>query len=250
MNQCTSITMIYQTFLMLFSAIDPALSRLDPLLLSDQSCLEIAFEGTKRNILKDKHGNTIDYVDCKEHYEEDFDEEGRIIVLWYHAARGQVEDLGLGGSVNFAFLPRQLRKIMLQYNLLEQTLKTRDLPSSLEAFYISDNLFHGEFCTKDLPQTLERLNIIINKFAGSLDLEHLPPRLIAFAAGQNQFSGSISLAALPQSLESLNISWNKLCGELPPKPISPALKYFVAGNNQFSNSDEYTVPLNLFRAFN
>ena len=80
-------------------ALDPALGRLDPLLLSDQACLEIAFEGTKRNILKDADGNTIDYVDCKEHQDEDFDENGRIIVLEY--SPGEPEVAGLGGSVRF-----------------------------------------------------------------------------------------------------------------------------------------------------
>ena len=243
--------MIFHAPLVLFSTIDPALGRLDPLLLSDQSCLEIAFEGTKRNILKDEDGNTIDFVDCQEHYEEDFDDEGRIIVLCHQAASGEAEEIGLGGSVNFAFLPRQLRKIMLRNNLLEQTLDTRHLPNTLEVFYIADNFFHGEFCTKDLPQTLERLSISVNKFAGSLDLEHLPPRLIAFAASRNQFSGKVSLATLPRCLETLDISFNKLAGELLPEAIPQALKYFLAAHNQFSNNvEERAFPdTNLFPDF-
>ena len=205
--------------LSLVSALDSALGRMDPYLMSEESLLETFFDGcTNKSAITGENG-TIDLSKFK----IERNEHGNLRVLQSWSE--------LGGIVNFAFLPpsieelyignaqfsgyimvenwpASLRKINLSGNGLKGTIDTEALPRQLERLDVSLNHLEGPFETRTMPQSLVHINLAENNFSGTFNVIYLPKTLKFLWLDENSFSGEILLDERFTSLQSLGLSLN------------------------------------------
>ena len=216
----------------LLLAIDPALGRLDPMLLSNQAMMEPLIQGctdTSKAILQDANGEYEEYtawniVQCACG--------GESIIF--------MPDIHLEGTLSFEFLPRTTKGVYIGLDLsawaplLFGTLDTEALPECLGEFIAKWQGFTGTVDMSKLPPNLQTLNIYSNKFSGSADLTALPGSLNILNIGKNKFSGSVNLEKLREALATLEMEENQLCGTLTLDKLPETLTKLNTFRNQFT----------------
>ena len=96
------------------------LSRLDPALLSQQSLMEMLFDGLEdKDHLNDENGN---FTECEDWEAVECDEKNNIIAL--NAGDFTVE---VKGTVNFHFLPSTVRTVYFDDQRINGTVDTESL---------------------------------------------------------------------------------------------------------------------------
>ena len=132
-----------------FGAYDSqTLGRLDPSMMSQEALLETFLDGVQhKGRFLDEHGN-YNFTG------QDFDYEDGEIIKNVYLESPEGETVGLGGSVNFLFLPLSVKVLSLDNNFLQGSVEVENWPPSIEAVYLDNNKFHGSIETSELPRTL------------------------------------------------------------------------------------------------
>ena len=104
------------------------------------------------------------------------------------------------GAFDFARISRRVQELNIRGNHFMGSVKTQDMPNTLEILDMAENNFSGEFDFTSLPDSLEVLDIQSNKFVREPDLSRLPEKLRTIEASRNSFTGKIDLTRAPESL--------------------------------------------------
>ena len=120
--------------------IDSQLGRLDPMLLSQQSRMEIFFDGVEnKNSFTDINDNYIEVEYWKGIL---FNGDGDVAVLDFDLEH-EFDENKLSGTLNFAYLPEAVTQMIFVHNHLEGNLDAKDLPKNLEVLSVTMNSFSG-----------------------------------------------------------------------------------------------------------
>ena len=202
--------------------IDPALGRLDPFLMSEESLLETFFDGcTNKSDIRSANG----IIDLSK-FQIERKEDGKLQKLHgRHFHRG---------SVNFAFLPPSIEDLCLDFCKLSGSIMVEHWPASLKKISLSFNSLEGTINTKELPHQLKELDVQTNRLEGSFNTCTMPRSLVVVILTANNFSGTIDAAHLPENLESLCIGTNSFSGEIHFDERFPALRRLTLYENLFT----------------
>ena len=171
----------------LLVALDPSLGRADFNSCSDQTLMEILFEGLSKQSKRkyqDKDGMFIDVckwpcVIC--------DADERVIDIY-------------------------------EFDEMSGSLQLSYLPPHLEDFSCSQKGITGSADLSHLPQGLLRIDLEFNDMTGTVDLAHLPQNMDMLSLNNNRFEGTIDLTRLPESMEVLDLKLNAFTGSVGDKP--------------------------------
>ena len=207
-------------------SVDPNLGHVDYASFSDQTLMEMLYEGFDERAKKryqDKSGN---YLDVCEWESVACDDDERVVAI--------IEEDDVSGSLELRYIPPKVQEVHISQKNLVGSIELGDLPRNMENLYLCENEFCGSANLTQLPDEMLKLSLNINKLTGSLDLTNLPHRIQEIRLQVNQFTGSIDLAHLPQKLVLLSLYDNKLTGDFIAKNISPSLRNMYASGNQFN----------------
>ena len=192
---------------------DPHLGRLDYESLSDQTRMEILFEGMRSYLKKriqDESGDFKDVCAWRTQSNNISVTCGNDRVQGISVVYGEFS----ADQFPFKFIPPLVTKFSMEQSKLHGTLDTSVLPSGLTEFAVPSNDLHGEIDFSAFPRNLIHINICQNGFEGSCALDKLPDSVQTFYAIDNFFSGEIPINALPKALFILLLISNQLCGPL------------------------------------
>ena len=214
--------------------LDKHLSRLDPTLLSQQSAMEIFFDGViNKEYFVDENGN---YKDIEFWEGVELNADGDVISLHYNC-----QDIYSGNepafykTPNFAFLPETVWKVTLVRHLLKRTVETADLPRGLT--YLNE--FSGSFDFENLPANIKKLDITKNEMTGSIDTSKLPRSLKEVIVTECDFEGSFDFAQLPPIMDALGLTCNRFHGTVRTADLPRNMTYFGIEYNLFSGEFDF-----------
>ena len=216
------------------AAIDPALGRLNYESLSDQTLMEMLFDGlnTKdKRRLQDGNGSYADACEWKYGFHIAVQCTDELVTQIFMKARSfsskpfpfnfippktrsfTVKDCGIQGTLETALLPVHLSKFSVADNKLYGTIDFQAFPNTIQCIYIYGNAFSGSCVLADLPRTVVVFNAKKNNFCGSLSLDQLPLAMEMLIVSENNFTGSIDIARLRRRVEHVDLSQNAFSGD-------------------------------------
>ena len=212
--------------------------------LSDQTLMELLFEGVNEDIKQQfQDGDGFFHDACTWEAQGpprviltrnsvSCDDENRVTAISFSRT--------IFGVVDLVFLPPKVMNLQLE-NLftarsISGTLETSKLPECLLYIELSHNAFFGTVDLGVLPREVYRFDVANNTFEGSCMLTSLPHRLEILNLYSNAFTGSIELGSLPETLKDLNLSKNKFSGTLSFSNIPREMISLGISENQFSGS--------------
>ena len=228
---------------------DPSLGRIDYNSLSDQTLMEILFDGLDAESKAMNQDESGSYLNIAEWNGLFCDSESRVLVINKPHDRSngsiplefippmvenyEMNNMEATGTLDTCRLPKRLRFFSIAYNAYFGTVNFQTIPERVTNFEINDNAFSGTCDLTSLPQTLLVLCINRNKFCGGLAMDNLPPRIESLLANENQFTGTVCLSNLPRAMFEINISDNALEGQFILTNEPPSLFEFNAVNKKF-----------------
>ena len=216
--------------LVLLRAADLSLGKVDKGSLSDQTLMELLFDGLTEDskdsfILDGAYTDACLWpgVSCNENHSV---EKIAIINFFFE------------GTVSFDYLPPHLTEFSMPTRAFKQkrlvgTLDTAEMPRKMQKFDIFWNAISGTVDMTSLPPSLSHLNLARNNFSGTCDLTALPESMTYLSVARNQLTGSIALDALPNSLETLILSFNSFSGTLCFDKLPEKLGKLILQSNKF-----------------
>ena len=214
----------------LFSAdttpVDSAsLSRLEPLLLSDQALMEIVVEGLTdkfKGRFQDANG---EYKDVSAWKELKCDEDGNVT---------EVKFSFVEGTLYLDFVPPHVRNLLISSEDLHGTLDTARLPQDLEVLNINYSCMSGSVDFTQLPPRLVDVCFMSCQFSGDCDLTALPPGLVKLFISNIPFSGTVDVIKLPQTLKDLRVFGTKISGDITLSTLPAGLESMWLHNNNLT----------------
>ena len=193
--------------MILLTAIDPSIGKVDQSTLSQQTTMELLVENIM-NVTKVtgdfEAPNTIDKWKGIT-----LDASGNVkCINWEH-------QYNLNGPLPLQWLPHTLRGIDVTANWLCGSLDLDVLPALLIEVFLGQNNFEGTVSLRHLPPGLLVLELVGNRLSGPIDLTSLPSGLQGLLLGNNPFEGETDFSKLPDSLMHLTIGNTKLSGVVP-----------------------------------
>ena len=115
----------------------------------------------------------------------------------------------LRGVLQWEFLPRTLRTLILWTNEFSGSVEWQHLPRNLEVLRLSENLFTGPIELHHFPQTLKFVSLSKNNFTGNIDFTFMPPGMLQFYVTQNfNLGGTVRPCYLPISYSVTPRNWD------------------------------------------
>ena len=220
-------------FILSISTIDPALGRVDPSLMAEESLLATFFDGCMyKSRFTYEDGDINPSAQCFTRNEEKAITE----IFLSHAE--------LKGSLNFVFLPPTVEYLAFQKCFLQGNIDVTHWPQGLLIVALDDNQLQGEINTSDLPRNMTHLSVAKNQLSGPFETSNLPKSLECLDISSNHFSGTFDLKAVHPNLESIEIHQNSFSGDLYAKALSDKLNFFDAASNKFTAVDIASVSAN------
>ena len=216
------------------AAIDSALGRLNYESLSDQTLMEMLFDGLGAKDkwrLQDGNGNYADSCEwtlgwrMKVQCTDDRVKNIKVIDRTFRPKQFPfnfipplteffaVKDCGIQGTLDTSLLPVHLIKVDVTFNKLHGTIDVKAFPRTLKHIYIYVNAFSGSCALSELPSSVIIAYWSNNRFSGELPLDGLPKSMKSLTLEKNNLTGSIAMARLPSKLERVNLANNAFSGE-------------------------------------
>ena len=149
-------------------------------------------------------------------------------------------EMGLRGSLNFAFLPYTLRKVFLDKNHLTGQVTIGRVYENLHDLRVSYNRLDGPIAFEELPRGMVRFWGHNNAFSGGVDLSVLPPLIRILYLSENDFSGVVSFDSLPPAIEDLALDCNRFEGWLDFRTLPRCLTSLSLYNNSFTGRMDFS----------
>ena len=207
----------------LIAADADGLSRVNPLLLPEETLLEMFFDGVEN---KDHLDFTNERFFIRDHTTA-------VTSIWITPSFNRRP---LYGSVNFAFLPQTVTVISLRGNVLQGPLDVERWPAALCSVSLEKNEFSGDLRAEKLPRDLIILNLHRNKLVGSVDMGALPPKLEELRLDDNELAGTVDTRALSRALRTLSLSKNNFSGLFSLDGLPEGLIVLHIASNNFSGT--------------
>ena len=213
-------------FCMLLYSVDPSLGRVDYSSFSDQTLMEMVFEGFDE-VTKQRYQDEYDtYIDVCAWSCVECDADERVIEVKEYSE--------IIGTIQLSYLPSKLKALYMQKMQLKGSVELANLPESMEILNLRYNRLTGSIDLTHLPNRMEQLYLKSNQCSGSLDLTLLPESMRFLYLDNNQFSGSVDVSRLPRNMQQLMLQKNQLSGSFGATNISHCLKLLDASRNKFS----------------
>ena len=212
--------------ILLVTAVDSHLGRVDLSTLSDQTLAELLIDGFSDEAKKTYQDENGVFFDVCEWPEFECDADGRVTRL-------RIMD-DIGGTIDFSYVPPKCAEACLDTSDASGKLETSALPACLEWLTITQTYLDGTVDFTSLPRKMTSFNGSANEFTGSAVLESLPDTLEILSIFENQFSGTLCLTNLPPRLSSLSVFENKFTGKFHLENACDKITVF-ASNNAFSS---------------
>ena len=215
------------SFIPLLSADDTHLGRLDYDSLSDQTLMEILFDGMEAS-------HKAEYVDVEGNFTDISEwkalecEDERVKTICEHHRDFSAKQFP------FEFIPPLVIDFSMGFCKLKGTMETSVLPQNLIDFYIADNDLYGTINCKGFPRKLESIHFEANAFSGSCILSDLPETLKDFNASENKLSGEICLNDLPPQMDALFLEKNSFTGSVCIERLPETMEFITLSNNKLS----------------
>ena len=193
----------------LFLSVDPSLGRVEYSLFSDQTLLEMLFEGFDDETKKKYKDNDGIFRDVCEWSCIKCDDNARVIEI-------DLDGKNLSGSLELCYVPPKVEFLIIS------SCGTSKLSGSVDL--------------EQLPDRIYGLSLSDNQLTGELDLTRLPERMHGLSLEKNQLTGEINLSNLPDEMDFLNLESNHFTGEIDFTHLPGGMKYLSLENNQFTGS--------------
>ena len=213
----------------LFLSVDPSLGRVDYSLMSDQTLMEMLFEGFDDRIKKRYKDNDETYIDVSEWSCVKCDDAQRAIEIGIDSGH-------VSGSLALRYVPPRVKvlKIISAGSRLTGSVDLTQLPDRMENLTLSNNQLTGEINLTLLPDTMIILALYSNQLSGEIDLTQLPGGMAWLYLDHNQFTGEIDLTHLPDAIKLLHLNHNQLSGSLIARKLPPGLCTIDVRVNHFN----------------
>ena len=240
-------------FFTLFLSVDPSLGKVDYNLMSDQTLMEMMFEGFDDETKKQYQDNDGMYRYVCEWSCIKCDEHERVIEIRMFGChvRGSLDlryippkvkvlliaswdKRRVTGSVDLTRLPVGMQKLCLSNIELEGEIDLAHLPKDMVNLSLDNNQLTGEIDLTHLPEGMPRLFLQNNQLSGEIDLTNLPKGMKYLALNNNQFSGEIELTHLPDGMLELSLKHNLFSGALVIKKLPQGMKLIDVQGNHFN----------------
>ena len=185
--------------------VDPSLGHVDYSSFSDQTLMELLFDGLTEESKRQYQDADGAYLD---------------VCAWNCAicdCAQRVTEIAFGGAV-------------------EGSLQLSYIPPQVVSFYGAFQQLTGTIDLAHLPQNLRDLNLNTNKLTGSVDLTQLPLRIQFLYLDSNLLTGSVNLTKMPRSMKILYIHCNQLSGSVHLRSLPDAMVHLYLQNNAFTGS--------------
>ena len=194
----------------LLQTADSTLGRVDCNSLSDQTLMELLYEGFDEETqqrYQDENGVYLDVCNwsCTACGADD-----RVVEI--------VEYSRISGSLEIRYIPPKVKLRILSCQQLSY-LKTDQLTGSIDL--------------TNLPNKMQYLHLQHNLFTGSIDLTKLPEDILELTLNNNRLSGSLCFAELPAKIRCINVQHNFFTGSFVATNLQPSLREICARENQF-----------------
>ena len=199
--------------------------RVDYTSLSDQTLMELLFEGFDEDTQQRYQDSDGTYLDVFQWACVKCDKERSVI---------QISRSGCtSGSLHLRYLPPKFQSLQMSYTGLAGSIDLTHLPQTMANIYLVGNVLTGSIELNQLPETLELLSLGSNMLVGCIDLAHLPREMFYLGLGNNKFEGSIDLTQLPESMHYIYLQYNRLSGSFHATNLPPNLGEIDASGNKF-----------------
>mmetsp|Transcript_39932 Transcript_39932/g.63110 ORF Transcript_39932/g.63110 Transcript_39932/m.63110 type:complete len:260 (-) Transcript_39932:49-828(-) len=237
------------SFFKFFSFADTSVGKIDKSSLSQQTLMELLFQGLKNTQGICSTGTAPTEI-SHWGFTETNDSQEVISINWsFRDLRGTMDmrwipesvesfstkSNSLEGSVDFTVLPTNLRVLVLSSNKYTGQIILDHL-KKLEGAWLQMNSFSGTLCLENLSPKLNKLDVSKNRLTGLLCLTKLPPSLNSLLVDANQFSGNIDVTQLPQKMQSLVLAENNLEGETDFSKLPESLQLFDVHDTRLSGT--------------
>ena len=213
---------------MLFLTVDPHLGHVDYASFSDQTLMEMLYEGfgaEAKTRCQDSKGMFLDV--CEWHSVE-CDGDGNVVRFY--------DSHALSGSLQLCYIPPKVKTFTLQFNHTTGSIDLTRLPESMKNLHLCNNRFNGSVELTQLPQGIKSLELQGNRFTGEIDLTRLPEGMESLYLNENQFTGSFIAKNLPHNLR-VNARENKFSSTAVVESQASA-DIFLGGSGVASVIDE------------
>ena len=215
----------------LFLTVDPSLGRVDCSLLSDQTLMELLFEGVDEETKKRYQDNDGIYLDVCEWSCIKCDDHERVIEI-------RADNCDISGFIQLSYVPPKVKVLNISSLFIDGKLTgsvdLAHLPKQMKELDIYGNQFTGEIDLTHLPDGMNCLYLQNNQLTGEVDLTHLPDGIEILALDNNKLSGEIDLTQLPGKMEYLHFHNNQLSGSLVLKKLPSEMRSINAEDNNFN----------------
>ena len=209
----------------LLHSIDANLGRVNFNSLSDQTLMEMLFEGFHKESNRIYQDRNRMYIDVCEWPCVKCDSDNNVFEI---SKRGKIS-----GSLQLCYIPPKVKLLRILCRKLTGSVDLTRLPKDMESLLIHNNQFSGSIDLSQLPQSMENLNLKENRLSGSLDLTRLPQSIKSLFLSSNNFTGSVDLTELPHGMKVLTLYSNQFTGSFILTWLPSRIKELSVQNNTF-----------------
>ena len=210
---------------------DPSLGRVDYSSLSDQTLMEMLFDGFDDEAKKKYQDNEGMYLDVCDWSCVTCDDDERVIKIGADSSE-------ISGSIQFCYVPPKVKKLKVIPSWLGSELTgsvdLAHLPKDMKHLDLQNNMLTGKIDLTKLPEGMKKLFLDHNQLTGEIDLTQLPKGMRSLRLDSNQLTGEIDLTCLPEGMQYLHISRNQLCGSLVMNQLPQEMRIIAARLNHFN----------------
>ena len=210
---------------------DPNLGRVDYNSLSDQTLMEMLFDGFDDEAKKKYQDNEGMYLDVCDWSCVTCDDDERVIKI-------DADSSKITGSIQLCYVPPKVKKLKVTPSWpgseLTGSVDLAHLPKDMKHLDFQNNIFTGKIDLTQLPEGMKKLFLDHNQLTGEIDLTQLPKGMEALRLDRNQLTGEIDLTCLPEGMQYLHISRNQLSGSLVMSQLPQEIITIDARDNNFN----------------